>query len=286
MSLNLSEEERQLLETVTQGKHRLDRLGEEELLKAIQLLESLRLQCAEEGLFEDAESAKFTLQSLREALSVARFNQVQNQHQIQRQKLTEDFDEEMERLQSFWDDKIKMYIDECVKLEQQQDAANQELLTGYHQQLEESLPAKPRSTSKIIELQDRLEKLVKHQEYKEAQGINKKLEELQRAEQAKFEAQRLKKIQRLIEQALAQKQTEKNSLKKRISAGLDELIAQRDREHQKLIQKFNNIGRSLNSQQNLQSKQMERSTRLATPTGSLIKASSLTYKRNTEHALD
>lgn len=280
MFANLSEEDKRILDTINQGRQKLDRMSEEELLSAVQLMENLKLKCAEEGLFGDAENSKLMIHDLKQALHSSRLNQVKNQHDIQRQKLTEDFDEEINRLTAFWDDKINMYVEECVKLEQQQEAASQELLGNYKQQLEDGLPSRPRSSSKIIELQDRLERLVKHQEYKEAQVVNKKLDEVHRAEQAKFEEQRVKKIQRLLEHALAQRQTERNSLKKRVSAGLDELIAQRDKEHQKLIQKFNNIGRSLNSQQNMQSKQMERSTRLATPSGSVLKMSSLIHKRS------
>ena len=276
---NLGAEEQRVLEAISQGRNRLDRLSEEELLTGVQLMEGLRVKCVEEGLFEDAENSKLMVRDLKQALSIARLNHVRTQHEIQRQKLSEDFDEEMRQLSAFWEEKIQMYVDECVKLEQQQEEASHSALETYHSQLEEGLPARARNSSHVIELQDRLEKLVRQQEYREAQAINKKLEELLRAEQAKFDAQRAKKMQKMLEQAAQQRQLEKNALKKRITAGLDELIAQRDKEHQKLIQKFNNIGRSLSSQQTLQSKQMERSTQITTSCASLSKASSFTQKR-------
>lgn len=269
MTQELTEEGKRIIAIVTAKDQRLDRLNEDELLTAIRLMEELKLRCAREGLFVDAENSKLMVHNLRQALTTVRAGKVRLQHEIERQKLDEDFQVEMDRLAAFWDEKVQTYIDDCAKLEQEQEEAGQRAMEDYQAELAEHLPKHPRRSAKVIELQSKLQRLVQQQEYREAQNVSKRLYTQLSVEQAKFEVERGHKMQKLLDQAGLQRDTERKSLKKRISTGLNELLMQRDAEYHRLVQKFNNIVRSKSSQQSIQSKQLERSMRLMTASNSI-----------------
>ena len=71
--------------------------------------------------------------------------------------------------------------------------------------------------------------------------------------------QRLKKIV-AAEATLIQKQAnEMNALRNKIETGMNERLKQREIEHNKLLQRYQNVKRELENQQNLERNKVERS---------------------------
>ena len=136
---------------------------------------------------------------------------------------------------------------------------NQTALEEHRRFLDESIPEKAKDSSRLLDMRIQLEQLVKNEEFKDAHYMQQRCYELETQEMEKYRIERSKKIEVLLDQKIAQQQTDYNSLKKRILNGLDELEIQRKGEYDRLFLKYNNLKKNIESQQTMQSYMLEKS---------------------------
>lgn len=253
------EKRRHVINLLNMDKKKIEMMDEEELFSAIEQVEEIRIDAVKEGRFLDADNSKKMLKMLRDSHDKIKKKEIKSKHQIQRQKLDEDFQSEVDSFTEHWNSKILTYQEECQRLEAEHIASNRKNLEEYRDELEETVPTKPKDSSRLLDLKAKIEQLVRVQEYKDAHYIQQKAHELERSEMEKYSFERQKKIDALLDQRVLQHQNEYNSLRKRVLNGLDELELQRKNEYDRLFLKFNNLRKNIETQQSMQSYMVEKS---------------------------
>lgn len=261
--LNDKEKRRQVVYLLNMDRRKIEAMDEDELVRTIERVDEVRVDAVKEGRFLDADNAKKMLKTLRDTFEKLKRRDVKTQHGLRRQKLDEDFQREMESFTELWSQKILNYQEECHKLEEEHLEANRQDLEAYRDSLEQSLPARPKDSSRMIDLKSKIEQLVRVQEYKDAHYLQQRAHELESAEVDKYLVERQRKIDNLLEQRVLQHQNEYNSLRKRVLNGLDELEQQRKAEYDRLCLKFNNMRKNIETQQSMQSHLINKSMRAA-----------------------
>lgn len=144
-------------------------------------------------------------------------------------------------------------------MEQELIEHNKKSLEEYRTYLEETVPLKPKDSTKLINVKSQIENLVRIEEYKEAHHMQQRAFEMEKQEQEKWIMERNKKIENLMDQKVSLHQNEYNSLRKRILVGLDELELQRKNEYDRLFLKYNNLKKNIANNQTMQSYMLEKS---------------------------
>ena len=114
------------------SKMNLDQYPEDELVDMINKFDHLRLNAQVERRYLDADKAKKKIKQLSGALEGRRKKDMNVKHYVEKDKLDNEFNTELEQFNSHWDDKILKYKEECTKLEelllekQRQDFENYE----------------------------------------------------------------------------------------------------------------------------------------------------------------
>jgi hypothetical protein len=261
----MSDQKKQvILKLLSLDKKKLEALDEDELIKTMERLEQVKADAVKDGRFLDAENAKQKLKLSKDALDKVRKRDAKTRHAIERSKLEEDFALEIKSFTDHWNDKILNYQSECKKMEQELLNSNQTSLDEYRKYLEESIPEKSKDSARLLDMKVQLEQLVRTEEFKDAHYMQQRCYELEAQEQEKYRVERTKKIETLLDQRIAQQQTEYNSLRKRILNGLDELELQRKGEYDRLFLKYNNLKKNIETQQTMQSYALEKSLKTQT----------------------
>lgn len=257
------ERKREVLALLGLDKRKIDQMDEEELIQTVEKLDGVRVEAVRDGRFLDADNAKTKLKLLREALDKARKRDIKVRHNIEKNKLEEDFASEIRAFTDHWGEKITAYQAECKRMEQELLAHNQQALDEFRNQLLSGLPERPKDSAKLLDLRVQLEQLVRKEEYRDAHYLQQRIAQQEQQELDKYLLERGKKIENLLEQRLTQQQNEYNSLRKRVLNGLDELELQRKAEYDRLFLKYNNVKKNIENQQNVQSYMLEKSMKTA-----------------------
>jgi len=234
-------------------------LDEQELVQMIQEIESVKIESVKEGRFLDADNAKNKLKELKGALDKRKKTDIKSRHSIEKLKLEEDFNAEMKAFTDHWNEKLANYQEECNAMERELLEHNKRAIDEYRGYLESSLAEKPKDSTKLIAMKAQIESLVRQEEYKDAHFMQQKAFDLEKEEQDKYNMERAKKMENLIDQKVQIHQTDYQSLRKRILMGLDELELQRKNEYDRLFLKYNNLKKNIESSQTIQSNLFEKS---------------------------
>ena len=160
-----------------------------------------------------------------------------------------------------WDEKIRKYKEECTKLEELLLDKQKNDFEKYEMGLEESIPQRPKDSARLLEAKNMIEQLAKNQEYKDAHHLQSKMLKLMREEDDKYKVERELKIRNLLDQLATKQRNEHNSLRKKIITGLEELEIKREKEYEMLLHKFNNLKRSIENHQSMETQLFEKSVR-------------------------
>ena len=204
---------------------------------------------------------KKKIKEVNTVLDKKRKKNMKNKHTLEKTKLEEDFENEMQSFSSFWDEKILKYQEECKQLEQMLLSKNQEELQDYNQSLNNTIPIKYKPSPKMLEMHATLNQLLKNQEYKDAHYLQQKICVLEKQEEEKFCYERDRKINNLLETMKTRHNQEYNTLKKKIILGLEELEINRRKEYDKLLLKFNNIKKNIENQHNMETHYFDKSVK-------------------------
>ena len=244
-------------------KKQVMRMSEEEIMQLIEELNMIREESVEEGRYLDADNAKNKMKRVNLVLDKKRKKGMKSKHNMEKHKLDEDFENEMQSFSGFWDEKIMKYQEECRQLEKMLLTKNQEELEDYNQSLNKTIPLKFKPSPKMLEMHATLNQLLKNQEYRDAHYLQQKICVLEKSEEEKYFYERDRKIDHLLENMKTRHNQEYNTLKKKIILGLEELEINRKKEYEKLLLKFNNIKKNIENQHNMESYYFEKSVKVS-----------------------
>ena len=202
------------------------------------------------------------MKTAKDSLDKIRKRDNRQRHVIEKNKLEENFGLEIQSFSEHWENKIKSYQSECKKMEQELLKTNQDSLEKFREELETNIPERGKDSAKLLDMKTQLEHLVRHEEFKDAHFMQQRCFDIERIENEKYQQERKKKIESLLEQRLNQHQNEYNALRKRILNGLDELELQRKSEYDRLYLKYNNLKKNVENQQTMQSYFLEKSIKV------------------------
>ena len=282
-----------ILSRLNVGKKTLGAMEEDEIIQLITELDQIRQESVEEGRYLDADNAKNKVKQVRQVLEKKRKKDMLSKHSIEKHKLDEEFEQELQGFTEFWNEKINKYQEECRQLENMLLTKNQEELEEYFQSLNKTIPLKYKPSSKMLEMHSTLNQLLKNQEYRDAHYLQQKICILERQEEEKYFYERNKKIENLLQSMRQRHNQEYNTLKKKIILGLEELEINRKKEYEKLLLKFNNIKKNIENQHNMESYYFEKSVKtsqitksLKNPFGSYNYGNEMRYTANEEEHME
>lgn len=200
---------------------------------------------------------------MRDGLNKLKKSDVKSRQNVEKSKLEEDFQSEVSAFGNHWADRIGNYQKECQNMEKELLANNKQALEEYKNYLDETLPPKPKDCAKLLDLKTQLEHLVRQEEYKDAHYMQQRIFEMEKVENEKYQGERNKKVEALLDQKANQQQNEYLALRKRIINGLDELELQRKSEYDRLFLKYANIKKNIEKAQNMESYMVEKSMKSA-----------------------
>ena len=247
----------------TMSSRKLDQFPDEELVEMIEKFDELRLGAHREGRFLDADAAKKKIKELNDALDKRRKKDMNMKHNIEKGRLDNEFSIELDQFNTHWDEKIKKYKEECTKLEELLLEKQKSDFENYEMNLEENIALKPKDSAKLLEAKNQINMLAKNQEYQDAHNLQLKMLKLEHEEENKYRIERETKIRNHLDQLATRQKNEHNSLRKKIITGLEELEIKREKEYEMLLHKYNNLKKTVENQQSMETQMYEKSVRTA-----------------------
>eukprot|EP00826_Nyctotherus_ovalis_P065798 TRINITY_DN9686_c0_g3_i1.p1 TRINITY_DN9686_c0_g3~~TRINITY_DN9686_c0_g3_i1.p1 ORF type:complete len:192 (-),score=71.74 TRINITY_DN9686_c0_g3_i1:122-697(-) len=120
------------------------------------------------------------------------------------------------------------------------------------------LPAKPKPSSEVLNLERILRNVVKLKNYSEAHDIQERIQKLQKGDQERWEANKQQKL--AYQQTILMKKhaTELKAFQKKIQSKIEALKKKRALDLEQLLQKYQNIKKDIDIQNALELKKLQR----------------------------
>ncbi|KAM3134506.1 hypothetical protein pb186bvf_013320 [Paramecium bursaria] len=233
-----------------------------DLEEYISILYEHQKTCEKAGKYIEAEQAKKRLGELKKELDSKNKGDVKDRHISERQEIEKAHLDEFNQFNEFWDQKMAEFDQEASKVRDQTLKRHDEELQTFTEELENSIPVKPKDSAELLALRKTEEQLAKQENYMEAHQIQNRILQTERDEYEKWNVQRQAKIRNLISQLKQKQLNEINALQQRIISGQDEQRKIRSQELEKLLQKYQNVRKDLESQQTQEITRLDKSTKM------------------------
>ncbi|CAD8049387.1 unnamed protein product [Paramecium sonneborni] len=220
-----------------------------DLEEYIQILYDHQKSCEKAGKYLEADLAKKRLAELKKELDSKNKGDVKDRHCSEKQEIEKAHLDEFNQFNTFWDQKMIEFDQEAQKVKEQTLQRHEDELRQFSEELENSIPVKPKDSAELLALRKTEEQLAKQENYMEAHLIQQKILAQERDELEKWTQGRQQKIRNLITQLRQKQINELNALTQRILSGQEEQRKIRSQELEKLLQKYQNVRKELESQQ-------------------------------------
>lgn len=238
---------------------KLESMSEDELIALIQKIDEQRIKFHESFKFLDADKCKNMITHVQKAIEIVKKNELKTEHAIKLEKVGEDYESELKQFEEFWDNKFKQFKDECEEMENKLLEKHDAELNEYSNKLNEEVPNQMKESNKLLELKDKIVKLAENQEYKDAHYMQKQYEKLRDIEFDNFNRERETKIKNMLETKIKKQEVELLALRKKIYQGFQELEMNKETEYTNLRNKYNNFKKNLETNNNMESHNFEKS---------------------------
>ncbi|CAD8075668.1 unnamed protein product [Paramecium sonneborni] len=215
----------------------------------IQILYDHQKSCEKAGKYLEADQAKKRLGELKKELDTKNKVDVKDRHCSEKQEIEKAHLEEFNQFNQFWDQKMSEFDSEAQKVKEQTLQRQEDELRQFSEELENSLPVRPKDSAELLALRKTEEQLARQENYLEAHVIQSRIQAQERDEYEKWTSCRQQKIRNLITQLRQKQINELNALTQRILSGQEEQRKIRSQELEKLLQKYQNVRKELESQQ-------------------------------------
>ncbi|KAM3142968.1 hypothetical protein pb186bvf_005031 [Paramecium bursaria] len=217
----------------------------------LQILLQHQGACERAAKYMEAEAAKLRISDLKIQLLQQRKKEMVQSHSQQKSEHERAHMEEFNQFNTFWDQKILKFNEEARSVEQDLLLKQQQDIKTTVDELEATLPYKPKESSELLNLRKIEEHLAKQKNYVEAHQIQIKRSKLEQDEVSNYQSARSAKIKNQVQQMQMRHQNELSALQQRIRAGQDELRKNRSIDLERLLQKYQNLKNELEQQQQM-----------------------------------
>jgi hypothetical protein len=215
----------------------------------IEILENHRKLCEKNANYVEAEMAKNRVAELKRQYEAYRKEDVRSKHAGEKQQIEEAHLAEFNQFNDFWDKKMMEFNEQAQQIEEQMLNKHHQELTKFLEELDTNLPVKPKDSVELLNLRKIQENLARQKEYIEAHKIQQKCTSLEREENDRWIQLRDLKIKNQRQQLEMRQSNEITALRKRIATGQDEQRKARSIELERLLQKYQNVKKELDTQQ-------------------------------------
>ncbi|CAK66514.1 unnamed protein product (macronuclear) [Paramecium tetraurelia] len=235
--------------TVKKGTNNLP-IQTGDLEEYIQILYDHQKSCEKAGKYLEADQAKKRLGELKKDLDQKNKFEVKDRHTNEKSEIEKAHLEEFNQFNEFWDQKMAEFDQEAQRVKEQVLQRQDEELSQFTDELENSIPVKPKDSAELLSLRKTEESLARQENYQEAHVTQQRILSMERDEYERWNQQRSCKIKNLILQLKQKQSNELSALQQRILSGQEEQRKIRSQELEKLLQKYQNVRKELSSQQN------------------------------------
>jgi len=179
---------------------------------------------------------------------------------------------EFKEFNEFWDKKMEEFNEQARTIEEQMIYRHQEEMTKFIEELDMSIPTKPRDSAEILNLRKLQQILAKQKDYIEAHKIQQQCMKLERQEVEKWATVREQKIRNQKAQLEKKQNNELNAIKKRIVTGQEEQRKARSLDLERLLHKYQNIRKELMLRQQSELNQITKSAKNVSTFGSTFRS--------------
>lgn len=221
----------------------------EEILNRIEALEKHRMECDQQGRYDEADLAKTMLQQLSDEMESRRREQLRTQQLNDRLGVEEAHMHELQEFNEIWDRKIAEFEAHAANLSGTLSARhNHEYRDSMEKYRLETEPKTPRWSRDLLNLRKIQETLAKQKNYAEAKKTKDHADTMEQKEHNAWKSKRDRKIATLEEQYLRKQELEMGGLLKRIASGREEQQQARKTELSRLLQRYHNVKTQQESQ--------------------------------------
>lgn len=118
----------------------------------IGILSEHQLNCERAGKYMEAEASRGRINDLRQQLQTKRKREMVQSHQMQRNEVEKGHLEEFNQFNMFWDQKMGGFEEEAKKVESDLVGRQEMEFRQIQEELEKTIPFKPKESSEILNL--------------------------------------------------------------------------------------------------------------------------------------
>lgn len=254
------------------GHGHLDRddFHELQLPGILETLVQLQNEYVANGEFLEAEIVRKRHAKLESREKARAHEDYQSRQIAERLGVEEAHMQELQEFNEVWDGKDEEFEAHVIGLQQTLMQRHAQTLDAYRAKIEkETEPRQPKWSKEHINLKAMQDKLAKQKSYVEAAKVKEELDKLESKEYAMWKAKRDAKLAFQEEQFMTKQQMEMTGLISRIEANRNEHKLSRKKELERLLQRYHNVKKQMESQQKIKYQKASQYRDLDWETGSV-----------------
>lgn len=174
------------------------------------------------GRYIEAQTSLMKVEAFQKEANKRVREELKGRHAQEKKEIEEAHLAEFNQFEEFWEHKVKEFEEEASKAQDEMVSRHQEEIVKFEEELQKSLPQRPKDSSEVLNLKKIEDNLARQQEYLEAHKVQQKCQDMEREEQDKWDQVRDQKIRNQLNQLILKQNQELNALRKRITSAQEE----------------------------------------------------------------
>ena len=193
----------------------------------------------QEGKYLEAEEIKEKIKNMKKNSNTQKVDELHESQIKERQALEGDYETERKELEEKWDKKIQEFVDDGKKQEKELVETHNKKMEEYISKLTSEYP-RIKYSSEYLNGRVQENKLAKQERYKEAAKMKSINDKRQQQENEKYEQERNENINKNAETLGIKQEQDLNVLRARLARIYDKLVCKKDKDLERLNNKFKN----------------------------------------------
>ena len=193
----------------------------------------------QEGKYLEAEEIKLKINDMKRGTNYQKRDALHENQIKERQALEGDYETERKELEEKWDKKIQEFVEEGKKQEKELVELHNKKMEEYITKLTSEYP-RIKYSSEYLNGRVQENKLAKQERYKEAAQRKIINDKMQQQENEKYEQERSENINKNAETLGVKQEQDLNVLRSRLARIYDKLVCKKEKDLERLNNKFKN----------------------------------------------
>jgi|EP00670_Eutreptiella_braarudii_P004466 hypothetical protein len=217
----------------------------------IKILAEYRRICENRGSYKEAELVNHVLAQLRLEEENRHVSALAQQQENERRGLEEAHMLEFQNFNHVWNEKIDQFEEHQLDCEAAMLERHSMELAEFHAEISGGVPNRHKFSKELLNLRKVQDTLAKAKNYSDAHKVKLKADKMEAMELEKITRDRAEKYSKQEATILQRHRSELMAMRKRMERGKMELERARKKELEMLLQRYQNVKRGLQGQQNI-----------------------------------